>query len=857
MSRRSTFSTAGLVSRHLRSGIGGSLLVALLVASAVFAVALAPRALPRLGTAELRHELSDLSPALLDLTGTGRIGIVAGLSEPITVDDLFGNTDRGIHKIPASMPDPLDDHLGDISWVSVSGSMSGELPDRTVPLQLKLSLAVDLEWESRIRFVEGGPPEAWQGSELDDVAPVDRPPIGIALSAAAAEQLHLEVGDVVGYLPAPVLIVGIYEPLDPTDAYWIHMTDLDGITLDQSPGQLTVARAIAYVDPLSIVGLQDTILSGKLHAWIPVDPSGFDYADAIELQTQVRKVAAAQVALPNFGDLSFRSGLPEVIDRAIAKVTAASSLLALSVSGLLGVLLAVFALGVQSVITRRRPTLALAAARGAGEVQLRGTMVLEGLIISLPGSAIAIAAAALVIPQRVGIEAWVLPVAVALAPPILFGAMTSGRELRAPRSDLRVRSRSRSRWVAEVAVVGLAALSLFLLARRGLVATSEVVGIDPLLAATPLLLAAAVCIGVLRLYPVPLLGVQGRLRKRRGAVGVLGAARAIRDPALGFAAALALVVGITIVVFSAVMATTLRSGLEQAAKDEVGADVQVKAEDLGPRVVDAIDAIDGVSAAVSIAVQSGVVLRIGPEDTEVFVVLVDSAALHDARPDIPSIDAKVGGAIPILISSEWANRVESPDLRLAGLTATIVGEQPPDAVPGATRHWVMVDAGFAEDLTLTDELVAPQRVIVRLDDPATAAELAPEIADVVSALQPEAYRGLVVVSDIETELSAARASPTVAGLENALLIAGVASLLLTMLTVVLSSVAAATARNRTVGVLRILGMSGRQLRSLSAWELGPVAITAVVIGTALRPPPTGLTATGRSFSFSGPAEACT
>ena len=192
-----------------------------------------------------------------------------------------------------------------------------------------------------------------------------------------------------------------------------------------------------------------------------------------------------------------------------------------------------------------------------------------------------------------------LPAAVALAPPVLFATMTSARDLRAPRSDLRLRARSRSRWIAEVAVVGLAALSLFLLARRGLVESSDSVGIDPLLAATPLLLAAAVCIGVLRLYPLPLLGVQRGLRRRRGAAGVLGAARAIRDPSLGFAAALALVVGITIVVFSTVMSTTLRSGLEQAAQDEVGADIQVKAQGLGPEVVAAVEGIDGVDSAVA------------------------------------------------------------------------------------------------------------------------------------------------------------------------------------------------------------------------------------------------------------------
>ncbi|MCU1416005.1 MAG: FtsX-like permease family protein, partial [Schumannella sp.] len=73
----------------------------------------------------------------------------------------------------------------------------------------------------------------------------------------------------------------------------------------------------------------------------------------------------------------------------------------------------------------------------------------------------------------------------------------------------------------------------------------------------------------------------------------------------------------------------------------------------------------------------------------------------------------------------------------------------------------------------------------------------------------------------------------VASMEFALLLAAAASLLLTMLTVILGSVAAATSRNRLIGVLRILGMSPRQLRAVQAWELGPVAITAMVVGTAL------------------------
>ncbi len=415
MTRRSRLGTPGLLSRHLGAGAVGSILVAVLIAAAVFAAAIAPRVLARLGTAELRYELSGLSPALVDLTGLGHIGIRSGIPSPITEEDLFAVTDMTIATLPDRIEAPLGDHLGEAEWVASAKPADGVLPT-AVGLQLRMTLAVDLGWESRVAFIDGAAPAAWTGSEMDDLAPSERPPIEIALSARAAEKLHVSAGDLIGFSPADALISGIYEPLDPDDPYWVHESGLADASIEPVTGQLPIARTSAYIAPVSAAGMQDSLLFGRLQAWIPVDTSGFDYADAAALQTQVRQVSASQVSLNDFGDLSFRSGLPEVIDRAIGKVTAAASLLALSVSGLLGVLLAVVALGVQSVVTRRRPALALASARGAGEVQLRGAMVLEGLLLSLPGAALAVAAAAFLVPGPVGIEAWLMPAAVALAP---------------------------------------------------------------------------------------------------------------------------------------------------------------------------------------------------------------------------------------------------------------------------------------------------------------------------------------------------------------------------------------------------------------------------------------------------------
>jgi putative ABC transport system permease protein len=836
MTRRSHLSTPGLITRHLTSNVAGSILVALLIAAAVLATALAPRALARLGTAELRHELPSDSPALLDLTGTGVIGFVEGLPGPVTVDDLVGQSEKAIAAIPGKLPSPLADHVGPTQWVANSDAGDGKLPN-DLPLNLVVTLSFDLQWTDRITFVDGAAPEAWEGDEQIDPAqagapPVEQAPIPVALSQAAADELQLSVGDVIGFSPVDLVIAGIYTLNDPDDAYWVHESGLAKVSLERDPGQLTKARVSVYLDPLSLAGLQSTFASGSLSAFIQVDPSGLDYGDAATLQTQVRKAMAAQFALPFFGSLSFRSGLGDAIGRVVERVTAGSALLALSVSGLLGVLLAVFALAVQSVIARRRPALALAAARGAGALQLRSSMVLEGLLLSVPGAVAAVALAAVILPGPFTAAELVPPAVVAAAPAALFGVLTSPRRLRDPRGDLQVRSRSRFRWVAEVAVVALALLSLYLLARRGLVASSAVVGIDPLLAATPLLLPTAVCIGVLRLYPVPMLAIQRRLRARRGSAGVLGAARAVRDPALGFAAALALVVGITVVVFSTVMATTIRAGLVRGAQETVGADIRIDAQYLPDELIRQIAATDGVAGAVAVALVPGVDLSVDGTDTDVYVVMADTAALHEIRPDIPVLSEKIDGRIPVLVSSDWSDRVAGVELAFAGGRQTAnVGIIPADAIPGATRHYVVIDSVFAAEAGTTAS--DPDKVLVGLDENASPAAIAPHLEELVTDAQPEELRGLVGVVTAQAELAKVRSSPTVASMESSLLLAAGASLLLTMLTVVLASVGAATARNRLVGVLRILGMSPRQLRAIQAWELGPVAVTAVLVGTGV------------------------
>lgn len=810
-----------ILARHLASGLGTSALIAVLIAVTVFVVALAPRALVRLGTAELRYELSQEPPVQIDLRGTGSLGL-ASTSPSDTADKLLGPTDDIIARIPSTLPSPLGDGAGTGGWVLRTKTIQTFAPNDPV-IGVPLKLAIDLDWLDRIEFVEGERPARWPGEDGVEV-----PPIEIAISRETAEALQAALGDTMHGDPVDYEIVGIYDAIDAGDTYWQHAPDLLEPTIIREPSAPIKVQSTALVNPDTVVGLVEEFRFGEVWAWVSIDPTAYRFSDLDLLGEQVREFAATPKSLGNGGQLQFRSDIDEVLEQTGGRVAATSALIALSGSGFLGVLAATYALSIRALVNRRRSALALASARGASPGQLRGVLVLEAALVALPASAVSIGAAALVLPETIGWDGWLAPVAVALLPValafVLAGAGTSrGRteESVAPRFP---------RWMLEGIVVVLAGVALFLLQRRGLIESSAAVGIDPLLSATPVLLAAVVGLAVLRLYPLPLRAIHRRLVRSRGAAAVVGAARAIRDPAIGLVGTLALVTGISIVVFTAVMITTVESGLRSAAADEVGADIQVDAHDLPQSLVDEIKALPEVADAVALVIASGIEFSDEDGPSEVTVVLAHTAALHAVRPDIPDLSVEVDGRLPVLISADWVSRVGS-DIRVVNSQAVTAGSIAGNALPGVGRRWLLVDIAAKNELGLEAE--TPDRVLASIAEGSRPADAVRAVTEVAMAEQPVGLEQSVRVDDVASLLQERRAAPVIGGLVTALVIASIASLVLTMLVVVLSSLTAAATRNRVVGVLRIIGMDARQIRALIAWETVPVAAVAVVVGAGL------------------------
>lgn len=811
MSRRSAVRTAALLARHLRSRTSTSIALAVVVGIAVAVAALLPRGLVVLSDAELQHELASLAPGVTDLYGTGQFGTLNTAGTPTSADEVFGNTDTVLAGVPAGLPSPLRDALGTVSWMALLPPDQVGIPVPRVRVQPVISLAVDLQWQDRVAFTAGAAPSAWDGDRAR--------PIEIAISEDYAEQAGFVVGDILNYSEAPLVVSGVYSVNDPDDPYWVHARELLSATVTRTPSSLTVVRGAAFIDPLSAAFLPTPLQRSELRAWYPLIAGTMTFAEVPELTDQLRRMGTLGLYLPSGEALVFETGLPAALDRVTETVSTATAVASLAGSAPLGALIAVLALGTRAVLDRRRATLVLAASRGASQVQLRASMLVEGALIGIPAALLAMIAVAVALPVPVGIGTWVLPALIGLSVPALF-ASSSPRES-AQRADLGGRG-SRVRWLVELSVLGLAGLALFLLLRRGLVVTGAG-GVDPLLAATPLLLAIVVCIGVLRLYPLPLIALQRAARAGTGSVGVVGAAGSVRAGASAFGSVLAMVVGVFAAVFSLVIVSSITAGLGTAAASETGADIRVTAATLTD--LDGIAAVDGVRAVAGLDTVPGVEILFGLDTPHVTVVFADLEALHAVRPDIP-----VAAPGSILVSADIADRTQD-ETELNGHPVTTAGVLPSLALPQVSRDWVLVD--IADEVAILDEEPSYETLLVSTSPGADIAETAAAVREVVTEAQRPADRDRVAVTDTTTLVADAAARPSIAGLTVALLGGAALSLLLCALAVALGALGAAGARARNLGVLRLLGMSPAQLRGVLAWELAPVTITALVAGTAL------------------------
>jgi putative ABC transport system permease protein len=595
---------AGMLLRRLRSEPGILAYVFLLVAATSFVFAAAPRLFERVSDDALRYATRNAVPlqrnVALDLVSRippGSDGGVSGVRAygadltgrfPPALAAIFSGRSLRVTSARFSVANPplnetdialrYQDGLTDATRL-----VAGRWPvDRGMPL---LPVAVVPG--------SGAPGESAQPAIVE-----------VALSTAEASAMGVRLGDHLTIsvdstdpllahrsyqiAHAEVQVVGLYEALDASAAYWSG----DNSLLEASqvgPLSNPIVLATAYV----AADTYPSLFNGGMpfhYEWLFLtDPQRLRAAQVAELEDALRQpgfiVGASEYASP--GQVVMRTGLLPVLDRYVAQRASSGSILAIAAIGpfvLAGGALAMIAI---LLVTRRRRTLALARGRGASSRLVLGAQLWEAILIAGSASLVGLAAAAIVIPASDSLTPMILSTAVGMgAILLLLGATWSvarrplGQLERDDPPVLRVAPR---RLVMEMTVVGIAAAGVLLLRQRGLTfgASGSVPQFDPLLAAVPVLSGVAAGIVAMRLYPLPIRALGWLAAGRRGLVAVLGLRAIGRRPAATNLPVLVLMLTAAFGAFALVIGPSVDRGQVVTSYQDVGADYRVERIGIG------------------------------------------------------------------------------------------------------------------------------------------------------------------------------------------------------------------------------------------------------------------------------------
>ena len=831
---------AGLAARQFVSSPGASIALALLVLLVSTTATATPRAMQALFTAGLQSEVAALTPAARDLMATDLggpiIGPGAGTGMTSDIEAVLGEQYEVLEGLHASMPAALRRSVADPRFAfGYDPAVAPTFTSLDSRITANVLLTFDPWLTDHVRIVDGELPAAPQ-TDWPSGNTVD-----IAMSAAASAEMEWRIGEVrtlnaAGDSEARVRLSGTYEAVHPSDEFWQQVpVGLEPSAVTPGLGA-TVVTATVFAAAEGWPSFLRFEPTPRVHVWYPLLSSTVDAATSDDLAAALREFTKlAQLNYDNgfseFGyyradgevvspviSFGFTSNVTATIDREATRATVSTAVIAMAAAGPLGVVIAVLSLSVALLVRRRMDAVTIAAARGASRPRLRLTLAAEGLALGLPTAALGVAAGLLLTLGPVT-PGSLLPLVVGLLPAVLLAARLPSPG--AARSDLDARGAGRFRWILELVTVVLAVAGVVVLTQRG-IAAGEAVAFDPLLIVTPLLLTLAACVVVLRLYPLPLALIARRAARSRGLVTALGSARGLRDQAAGLAPVLAMVVAVSITTFSAVLLSTTTAGIDEAASEQVGADVSVLQSQFPDDVREAIDELDGVVATAAIWTDDDRSVKFDDQELDAAVVVAETAALAEVQSGMRSgihpavsLSSLIDGRIPVLVSEKLAAALEGvTELRTARNDLIVVGTLPDDSPYTPRETWLLADSAFQEDMLGG---VSPHLLLVEAAPGTDIAGVAPD-AVVTSR------------ADVAERL---HSNPAIYGLSAALGIAIGLSALLCAAAIVLTLVLGARSRAHLLDVLRALGGSSRQERGLLGWEIAPTAVVALVVGIGL------------------------
>lgn len=722
--------------------------------------------------------------------------------------------------LPALLPPDLARLYPNLSLTVLSPAVAVRPSGAEAGPRLNVQLGM-LAGNEGVTLTEGALPSAPRDGE--------RTEIDVVLSAAAAEAASVRIGDVLEFTDANVddivaVVSGIIAADEQGSPRWRDMPGLWSPAQNESVVSFT---ALTSVDGMSAA---EPLFANPVTATIRLAPEPTEFSSE-SITTTIGQISAlrldgSSLAGATAADLEVRSGFDSALDEYPSRARAAVAQMLVLIAGVLGVACAVVMLLSRLVVARRAAELALERARGSSLAAIVIRSLLESLLVSALAGVIGVVLSGGLPANPAGIVV-ILAVGVLAAPiqsaVLIARADRSGRRTAANRGDRReVQRRGQARrLVVEAFIVVVAGAALVAVRNRGLLQT-RTDGVDPLLAAAPVLLAIAVTVIVLRVYPVVVRFAMRLGRRSRGALGTIGAMQAERAIAVLPLAALTLAV--SLVVSGGLLVETVRSGQVDASWQRTGAEARVEGS-FTPDEVAAVAAAPGVTAASGLLTVNESRVAVGAESALVTVVAVDSSLGEvlerlpgDVDHDVSALFAE-GDTVPILVDESLARRLSGD------VTITIAGE---------TRETITVTVVGTFDGGADGYDNGP---FIYISREALTAQIAftVEITQVL-AMGPGADAAVAKLDGTvfsRTQWLADRQQQAlVSGVTTVMLASTGAVAVLALIGLVASVLAGARTRRRALSLLRTLGMNARLGWWLALSELAPIVLAALVGGVA-------------------------
>jgi putative ABC transport system permease protein len=836
---------SGLASTELvRRGIRARRVPLLLLALVVLAASIVLTAWPRLttdtATGDLRYSLDRAGAAVRDLQASvpmdgSTFSFDRGFATQF--DRTWAAVPAALTRVRAAMPASLASVTAAGRYVAqaVGPKNAGMLTDGTAQTTSFASYSVIVEANpvlpSDARLIEGKMPG--RAASLDA-------PLPVVTTGATAKTYHWSVGETLG-LPLPdgssrqLLLSGLVEPKNGHDDYWQLDTSRASPGVNYSPdGGHAYYTGVIWMNPDDWTTTGPELTGQAVLAWYPVLPGRFsvDDLDAVGASTQHFLSSPHELGGGTGQPLDLGTRLASALSDFTQRAAPANALLTVFATGPIGVAVALIALQLMLLASRRRGAVALLRARGASALRLAVSAGVETAVVSVPAAVLGGVAGILAAPSSRWLDAALGILACAIMPPL------AAATLDLPWPALAAKSRARRRVVLELIVVALAALAVVVLLRQGRQGTATTFSPDPVFVLAPLLVTAAVTVALLRVYPLLLGAVGAALRRGRGAVAFVGWASFARASRALVWPMFAVVAAVGIAVFSLGVLTTERAGVQDSAIAQARSDLTLQTT----RPIDAsrvgkIAALPGVAALAT--VQGGGVARLNGSGDGYDLYFADPAQLRRVHADLPA-SLRPFAALGTRGSGTTTAIVGGIGLNDAPTSGTLSGFVDRDADPLHVRlHKVDLPFGSflpASPWVMLDRTQVPKNVRTGSSTTALLIAVAPRhsSASVERAVRAQVSAlGPLTLTSATSFADATRSQPLVSGMEALTLAAALTSALFCAAAFLLALGTNAPVRRRLLARLRALGFARRDTAGLVAWELGPLAIVGTIVGVAV------------------------